>query len=138
MMKEEVRGDYGCGGYSAMRTGLLSWCLTIWFNDRHPRPLAASEYTLEALEVMVRLMRKSKQDSIRLAAANCILDRAVGRAPMQIDVGALRHDEIVYQSAEEIRAELQRRGVPLLLIEHSIDAEIVPDAESESPPTQSE
>jgi hypothetical protein len=57
--------------------------------------------------------------------------RAVGRAPMQIDVGALRHDEIVYQSAAEVRAELQRRGVPLL-IEHS------PDAESENPPTQSE
>ena len=57
---------------------------------------------------------------------------------MQIDVSALRHEQIVYQSAAEIRAELQRRGVPLLLIEHSIDAEIVPDAESESPPTQSE
>jgi hypothetical protein len=106
--------------------------------DRKALALAASQYTLEALEMMVKLMRKSKMDTVRLAAANCILDRAVGRAPMQIDVGALRHDEIVYRSAEEIRAELQRRGVPLLLIEHSIDAEIVPDAESESPPPQSE
>ena len=51
---------------------------------------------------------------------------------MQIDVGALRHDEIVYQTAAEVRAELERRGVPLLLIEHS------PDAEIQSPPTQSE
>ena len=71
-----------------------------------------------------------------------ILDRAVGKAPMQIDVGALRHDQIVYQSAAEIRAELLRRGVPPLLIEH-LPAEIenlepLPDAESESPPTQSE
>ena len=71
-------------------------------------------------------------DTVKLMAADRILDRAVGRAPMQIDVSALRHEQIVYQSAAEIRAELQRRGVPLLLIEHS------PDAESESPPTQLE
>jgi hypothetical protein len=86
---------------------------------------------MEALETMVRLMRKSKVDSVRLMAANRIIDRAVGKAPLQIDVTALRHDQIVYQSAAEIRAELLRRGVPPLLIEH------LPDAESE-PPTQSE
>ena len=96
--------------------------------DRKALALAASEYTLEALEVMVKLMRKSKIDTVKLMAADRILDRAVGRAPMQIDVGALRHDEIVYQTAAEVRAELERRGVPLLLIEHSSDAEI------ESPP----
>ena len=63
-------------------------------------------------------------------AAGRILDRAIGKAPMQIDVSALRHDQIVYQSVEEIRAELVRRIVPLL-IDH------LPNAESE-PPTQSE
>jgi hypothetical protein len=47
-------------------------------------------------------------------AAGRILDRAIGKAPMQIDVSALRHDQIVYQSVEEIRAELVRRGVPPL------------------------
>jgi len=82
---------------------------------------------------MVKLMRKSKIDTVKLMAADRILDRAVGRAPMQIDVSALRHDEIVYQTVAEVRAELERRGVPLLLIEHSLD-----DAEIESPPTQSE
>jgi hypothetical protein len=87
---------------------------------------------MEALDTLVKLMRKSKQDTVKMMAADRILDRAVGRAPMQIDVGALRHDQIVYQSAAEVRAELQRRGVPLLLIEH------LPDAESENPPTQSE
>ena len=101
--------------------------------DRRALALAASEYTMEALETMVHLMRKSKQESVRLMAADRILDRAIGKAPMQIDVTALRHDLIVYQSAAEIRAELERRGVPLLLIEHSLD-----DAEIESPPTQSE
>jgi hypothetical protein len=87
---------------------------------------------MEALDTLVKLMRKSKQDTVKMMAADRILDRAVGRAPMQIDVGALRHDQIVYQSAAEVRAELLRRGVPPLLIEH------LPDAESESPPIQSE
>ena len=86
---------------------------------------------LEALNTMVTLMRKSKQDSVKLMAADRILDRAIGKAPMQIDVSALRHDEIVYQSVEEIRAELVRRGVPPLLIDH------MPNAASE-PPSQSE
>jgi hypothetical protein len=82
-------------------------------------------------------MRKSKLDTVKLMAADRILDRAVGKAPMQIDVSALRHDEIVYQSAEEIRAELLRRGVPPILIEYLPDTECenlepLPDAESET------
>src|SRR6202035_55780 len=84
--------------------------------DRKALALAASEYTMEALDTMVRLMRKSKLDTVKLMAADRILDRAVGKAPMQIDVSALRHDQIVYQSAAEVRAELLRRGVPPLLI----------------------
>ena len=74
-------------------------------------------------------MRKSKQDTVKMMAADRILDRAVGRAPMQIDITALRHDEIVYQTAEQIRRELQRRGVPPLLIEHLPDAESPPQSE---------
>jgi len=100
-------------------------------HDRRALALAASEFTMEALETMVHLMREGKQESVRLMAAGRILDRAIGKAPMQIDVSALRHDQIVYQSVEEIRAELVRRGVPPLLIDH------LPNAESE-PPTQSE
>jgi hypothetical protein len=100
--------------------------------DRKALALAASEYTMEALETMVKLMRGAKQESVKLQAADRILDRAIGKAPMQIDITALRHDQIVYRSAEEIRAELVRRGVPPLLIDH------LPNAEIESPPTQSE
>ena len=55
---------------------------------------------------------------VRLTAADRILDRAVGRAPLNIDVTALRHDEIVYELAMEIRRELERRGIPPILIEH--------------------
>ena len=86
--------------------------------DRRALALAAAEYTMEALSVMVKLMRTCKNPGVRLMAAGRILDRAVGRAPLNIDVTALRHDEIVYESAMEIRRELERRGIPPILIEH--------------------
>jgi hypothetical protein len=92
--------------------------------------LAASEYTMEALSVMVHLMRRSKEDSVRLMAASRIIDRAVGKAPLHIDVTALRHDQIVYQSAVEIRRELERRGVPPILIEQMRD--VTPGEPSDS------
>jgi hypothetical protein len=85
---------------------------------RRALALAAAEYTMEALSVMVKLMRTCKNPGVRLMAADRILDRAVGRAPLNIDVTALRHDEIVYESAMEIRRELERRGIPPILIEH--------------------
>ena len=62
---------------------------------------------MEALNVMVKLMRTARQEGVRLMAADRILDRAVGKAPLHIDISALRHDKIVYQSAVEIRRELE-------------------------------
>jgi hypothetical protein len=50
-------------------------------------------------------------------AADKILNRALGKAPAQIDITALRHTEIVYRSAEEIRAALLRRGLPPALLD---------------------
>ena len=74
---------------------------------RRALALAAAEYTMEALSVMVKLMRTARQEGVRLMAADGILDRAVGKAPLHIDISALRHDKIVYQSAVEIRRELE-------------------------------
>jgi len=87
-------------------------------HDRKALALAAAEYTMEALGVMVKLMRTAKTESVRLMAAERIIDRAVGKAPLNIDANALRHDEIVYRSAAQIREELLRRGVPAILIDH--------------------
>ncbi len=61
---------------------------------------------MEALSTLVKLMRTTRNESTRLMAADRILDRAVGKAPVQIDLAALRHDEIVYESAQQIREEL--------------------------------
>ncbi len=62
-----------------------------------------------------------------------IVKSHVGRAPMNLDISALRHDEIVYESVQQIREELERRGVPPVLIEHMRDV-----TASKSPPTDSD
>jgi hypothetical protein len=56
-----------------------------------------------------------------------ILDRALGKAPQHIDTTALRHTEIVYQSAAEIRKVLAGRGLPPALLEH-LPSDEEPDA----------
>jgi hypothetical protein len=51
------------------------------------------------------------------AAAGKILDRALGKAPEHVDVAAIKHTEIVYRSAAEIRQELLARGVPAVFLD---------------------
>jgi hypothetical protein len=79
----------------------------------------ALEYAEEALLGMVKLMRSAESEAVRLAAQDQILDRVFGKAPQHIDVPALRHTEIVYRSAEEIRQELLARGVPKVLLDYT-------------------
>ena len=62
-------------------------------------------------------MRSGQSESARVAAADKILDRALGKAPLHIDVTALRHTDIVYRSAEEIRNALLGRGLPPALLD---------------------
>jgi hypothetical protein len=78
----------------------------------------ALAYAEEAIEGMVHLMRHAESEAVRLSAMDKILDRALGKAPAHIDVTAMRHTEIVYRSAEEIRQECIARGVPPFLLEH--------------------
>ena len=54
----------------------------------------------------------------RVSAAGKILDRALGK-PEHVDVSALRHTEIVHQSAAEIRQELINEGAPEVLLDCS-------------------
>jgi hypothetical protein len=78
--------------------------------------LAAADYTGEALETMVELIRSAESEAVRLMAAG-----AIGKAPMTVDITALRH-EIVYHTPEEIlKALIEERGVPPILIEHMRD-----------------
>ena len=76
----------------------------------------ALQYAEEMLNRMVDLARNAESEAVRLAAADKILDRALGKAPAHIDVTALHHTDIVYQSAEELRQKfrkaLEEEGVP--------------------------
>jgi hypothetical protein len=47
--------------------------------DRRSFTLAAAQYTQAALDTMVELMRTAESESVRLMAADRILDRAIGR-----------------------------------------------------------
>ena len=77
----------------------------------------AVQHAYEALNGMIDLMRNAENEAVRLNAMDKILDRALGKAPLHIDVTALRHTEIVYKSADEIRAALLGRGLPPALLD---------------------
>lgn len=84
---------------------------------------------MEALETLVTIMRYGESDSARLSACSQILDRALGKAPPHVDVRAIRHTEIVYRSAEEVRRGLIAQGVPPRLIElHAASDKATDDA----------
>jgi hypothetical protein len=80
----------------------------------------ALRYADEMLDGMAAIARDVEApEAVRLSAASKILDRALGKAPKHGDVTALRHTEIVYRSAEEIRQELINRGMPEILLDYS-------------------
>ena len=68
------------------------------------------------MAIMVDIAVNGTSEAVRLAAADKVIDRAMGKAPAHIDITAMRHTDIVYQSAEELRAEfrkaLEAEGVP--------------------------
>jgi hypothetical protein len=74
-----------------------------------PRRLSLAD---EMIERLVNLARNGESDSVKLGAMKEILDRALGKAPVNVDITALRHTEIVYRSATEIRQALMAEGVP--------------------------
>lgn len=65
---------------------------------------AAREHTAEALAVLVETMRKAKRLSTRLRAAEIIIDRGWGRAPMSISVDLAARVNLTAVSAAEWEA----------------------------------
>jgi hypothetical protein len=92
----------------------------------------ALQYAHEMLDILVAVARHDPSGATRIAAADKILDRAMGKAPQHIDTSAVRHTEIVYRSAEEIRQELLARGVPQVLLDYTPPAP-EPSADSDKP-----
>jgi len=58
------------------------------------------------LNVLVNLALNAKNEAVRMASADKVIDRAMGKAPQHFDVTAMRHTDIVYSSAEELRREV--------------------------------
>jgi hypothetical protein len=77
------------------------------------------QYADQMLQVLVDIALNGESETARILAADKVIDRAMGKAPQHIDVPALRHTEIVYRSAEEIRQELLARGVPQVLLDYT-------------------
>jgi hypothetical protein len=71
----------------------------------------ARTVTPEAFNKLIALMRRSKNEIVQLRAAEAILDRGVGKAPLFIGAGATQPG--VYPTPEEVKAELDRRGITL-------------------------
>jgi hypothetical protein len=79
----------------------------------------ALRYADRMLEILYDIAVNGESETARVAAAGKILDRALGKAPQHVDVAAIKHTEIVYRSAAEIRQELLARGVPPVLLDYS-------------------
>ena len=75
------------------------------------------------LEILVDIAEHGQSESARVNAADKILDRALGKAPQHVDLSALRHTEIVYRSAEEIRKALIDAGAPPVLLDLTVEDE---------------
>ena len=88
----------------------------------------ALRHAEDMLAIMVDLAYHAKNETVRLAAADKVIDRAMGKAPAHIDITAMRHTDIVYQSAEELRAEfrkaLEAEGVPRALLDLTVEDEL--------------
>jgi hypothetical protein len=70
----------------------------------------ALRYAYEALDTLVAIMREGDSDAAR---ASAVLDRALGKAPLHVDITAMRHTEIVYHTAAgatRLRAVERGRG----------------------------
>ena len=68
----------------------------------------ALRHAEQMLAIMVDIAVNGTSEAVRLAAADKVIDRAMGKAPAHIDITAMRHTDIVYQSAEELRAEFRK------------------------------
>ena len=73
----------------------------------------ARNYTEEAFETIVTLMRETEDEWLRLACANAILDRGHGKPRDHI---AVEQQDVVrasYPTLEEVKADLIAHGLPI-------------------------
>jgi hypothetical protein len=93
----------------------------------------AQRHAERMLDILVEIAEdKDSNASARVSAAGKILDRALGKAPQHVDITALRHTEIVYRSAAEIRQALIDRGAPAILLDLKVEDPYVDEEEEKA------
>ena len=85
----------------------------------------ALRHAEDMLDVLVHIAKYGESETARVSAADKVIDRAMGKAPAHIDITALRHTDIIYQSEQELRAEIRRaieeEGVPRALMDLTVE-----------------
>ena len=88
----------------------------------------------DMLNILINLAKTAQSEGVRMMAADKVIDRAMGKAPQHLDISAKRHTDIVYRSAEELRAEIRRaieeEGVPRALMDLTVEP-VVDDEDEE-------
>lgn len=78
----------------------------------------AREHTVEALDVVLDVMRTGETDAIRLAAANIVLDRGYGRPQAAVEVTATTSNPGL-MTMNEAQDRTQRAVLAILEAKHS-------------------
>ena len=86
----------------------------------------AYQHAEDMITILVSIAKDETQPgSVRVMAADKVIDRAVGKAPAHIDISAKHHTAIVYKSAEElrekIRVAIEEEGVPRALLDLQVE-----------------
>ncbi|AEG02703.1 hypothetical protein [Methylomonas methanica] len=84
----------------------------------------ASEYTEEAVQVLVKVMRDNEAPApSRIAAANSLLDRSHGKPRQEVEISSGKVDQALLQQIENemmVRLEEARERQRQILIERGI------------------
>lgn len=122
MVERSLGGRWakGCSGNPAGRPAKTGDLLAV--------EEAARAHTVEAIATLVECMR-CEDPSVRLKAANSLLDRAHGRPPQNIS-GHIEHVDITAQHLEALRVIMGRQATISNVSEgHLIEGDVVGSAD---------
>jgi hypothetical protein len=120
-----VANPNGNGGFRPGQTG-----------NPGGRPRAAREATIEArrfaveaIHALVRTMRRASNDAVRIAAARELLDRALGKAPQNVDLSVTK--QISSMTLDELQ-QLEAAITGVAAIDGPKDRDLIASIEDEA------
>jgi hypothetical protein len=98
--------------------------------------LAALMYCLEAVKMAARIMRQpQKDDTVRLAAINTILDRGIGRPNASVNLDLTLNRPLESMSREEL-LDFRQRYAALMTASPTLIGELLDDDEKQPEPAE--